>query len=387
MRVLYVIDSLSPGGAETSLAAMAPGLVSRGVEVHILPLSPSRLTLAPQLESSGVVIHQRTRNAGRIGNVSSVLDVARKTKPALIHTTLYESDVAGRIAARVAGIPSSTSIVNDSYSGSHYQETNTAKLHAARALDSLTGLSAARFHAITAAIARDVGPRLGIPQRKIDVIPRGRDPLDFPFRSGEARSRVRTQLGLGDAPAILAIGRHEPQKGLQHLLAAASTVAEHHPGLVVLLAGKEGRVTAELTSLAGQAKAEVRFLGHRSDVADLLAAADVFCFPSEREGFGGVLIEAMAVGCPIVASAIPTSIEVLAADTNRPTGLTTAVADVRALAAALTEVLDQPRASEERARLGRERFELLYTIDAVAEQMANFFDRAQASERRRNDRR
>lgn len=375
--MLYVIDSLSPGGAETSLASMAPGFVSNGVELHVLPLSQSRLTLAPQLEASGAEVHHRTRPHGRRGNVEAVLDVARHVKPELIHTTLYEADIAGRVAAMLRRIPASTSIVNDSYSASHYRESNTVKLHAARALDGVTGLSAVRFHAITEAIARQVGPRLGIRRSKIDVIPRGRDPLAFPYRAAAARRRIRQELRLGDdAPVLLTIGRHEPQKGLQYLLEAASAVASQHPGLVVLLAGKDGRTTGALKSLAANTQADVRFLGHRTDVADLLAAADVFCFPSEREGFGGVLIEAMASGCPVVASAIPTSVEVLGGATHDPVGLLTPVGEVSGLAEAIAQVLADRRASDERARRGRERFERLYTIDAVVDRMVEFFERA-----------
>ena len=376
MRLLYVIDSIGRGGAETSLTTMAPGLVAGGIELHVLPLSTTRLQQAPRLEQAGATVHVRDHKAGRVGSVRSVLDITRAIRPDLIHTTLYEADVAARIAARLRGVPASTSIVNDSYSASHYRESNPLTLHAARALDGLTGLSAVRFHAITEAIARQVGPRLGIPQSKIDVIPRGRDPLAFPYRSADARRRIRQELSLGEAPVILAIGRHEPQKGLQYLLEAASAVASQHPGLVVLLAGKDGRTTGALKSRAANTQADVRFLGHRTDVADLLAAADVFCFPSEREGFGGVLIEAMASGCPVVASAIPTSVEVLGGATHDPVGLLTPVGEVSGLAEAIAQVLADRRASDERARRGRERFERLYTIDAVVDRMVEFFERA-----------
>lgn len=76
MRLLYVIDSLAPGGAETSLAAMAPGLVARGIELHVLPLGQA-LDLAPALIASGVVVHERTGRPGRVGNLLAVLQTAR----------------------------------------------------------------------------------------------------------------------------------------------------------------------------------------------------------------------------------------------------------------------------------------------------------------------
>ena len=163
MRLLYVIDSLAPGGAETSLAEMAPGLIARGIDLHVLPLG-RQLDLAPRLEASGAAVHVHDTRAGRISNVRTVIAVARRIRPSLVHTTLYESDVAGRTAAALLHVPASTSIVNDSYGSSHYAESNRAKLNAARALDAVTALSARRFHALSAAVADSVAPRLRIPE-------------------------------------------------------------------------------------------------------------------------------------------------------------------------------------------------------------------------------
>lgn len=372
MRLLYVIDSLAPGGAETSLAEMAPGLVARGVDLHVLPLGDRR-DLASRLEGSGAVVHTRGFRPGRIGSVRSVREVARRINPSLVHTTLYESDVAGRIAASLLQLPASTSIVNDSYSESHYEESNTAKLNAARAIDAVTARSVRRFHAISGAIADSVAPRLWIPREKVRVIPRGRDPHSLVFQPAGVRDKTRRELGIPpNTHVILAIGRLEPQKGLHHLLNALPAVEQHHRGIVVLIAGKDGRSSRELKATAAQLRLDVRFLGHREDVPALLAAADVFCFPSEREGFGGVLIEALAVGCPIVASAIPTSSEVLGIG-NSSVGILTPVGDVYQLGKSLERSLARPQAAAARAREGRIRFDASYTIESVTSQMADYF--------------
>lgn len=379
MRLLYVIDSLAPGGAETSLAEMVPGLVAAGVDIHIMSLG-SRLDLADSIVHAGATVHAPTgRGRGRSGNVRGVLALARELRPSLIHTTLYEADIAGRVAASVAGIPASTSIVNDSYGESHYRESNRFKLHAAQALDAATARAVARFHSITSAIATNVGLRLGISPALIDIIPRGRDPRAYPFRDEAARARVRAALRIpGSAPVILAIGRQEPQKGLQHLLHALPTVQAGLPDVVVLIAGKPGRSSAFLQELARPSGATVRFLGHRTDVADLLAAADVFCLPSEREGFGGVLLEAMAVGCPIVASDIPTSIEVLGRGVQA-TGVLTAMGDPSSLAEGLARVLSDRERREQLSLSGRRRFERFFTIDVVTRQMVAFFERVESA--------
>lgn len=370
MRLLYVIDSLAPGGAETSLAEMAPGLIANGIELHVLPLGP-RLDLASRLESAGAVVHRRVARPGRLNNVREVMRVAREVSPDLIHTTLFEADVAGRAAAILLRAPVSTSLVNDSYGPSHYAESPTFKLHLARFLDAVTIRRAHRLHAITTAIADSVPPRLGLRDAKVDVIPRGRDPQKFPLGTQEVRQRIRAVLGLeDDAPVVLGIGRLEPQKGFQHLLRALPLVAREHPGVVCLIAGKDGRAAEALRAQAALLKIDVRFLGHRTDIADLLSAADVFCFPSEREGFGGVLIEAMAVGCPIVASSIPTSREVLR---NGELGVLSTTGDPADLARRITSVLGDGDVAQTLSTAGRQAFEQSFSEESVSRRMARFF--------------
>lgn len=374
MRLLYVIDSLAPGGAETSLADLAPGLIARGIDLHVLPLG-HRLDLADRLRSAGAEVHPSGNPKGRLGNIVAVREIARSVRPDLIHTTLFEADVAGRAAAWTLRIPASTSIVNDSYGESHYAESRTLSLHAARALDAATAIPARRLHAITNSIADTVAPRLAIPRTKIQVISRGRDPDAFPYRPAGVREATRAALGIrSESPVVLSIGRLEPQKGQEHLLKAAETLVRDHAGLVVLIAGKDGRASASLRRLADVRSVEVRFLGHRDDVAALMSAADVLCFPSEREGFGGVLIEALATGCPIVASDIPTSREVLSAPDGVVGVLTSH--DPTDIAASVSSILRNTASSQSLIEQGRTRFEERFTIDRVSAQMASFFAQA-----------
>lgn len=370
MRVLYVIDSLAPGGAETSLVEMAPHLVSGGVDLHVLPLGAA-MDLAPALKRAGASLH-RSPGRGRLSNVRTIMQVARATRPDLIHTTLYEADIAGRTAARVLGVPSSTSLVNEYYGASHAREARAAKLAAAQAVDRVTASFATRFHAVSTAVAESVGPRLGIPSDKIEVISRGRDPRRFAFRPEELRRQTREALGLTpDVPVVLGVGRLEPQKGFQYLLAAAPALVDQITGVTILIAGRDGRAGNDVRAAASSLGSAVRFLGHRTDMPALLAAADVLAFPSEREGSPGTLIEAMAVGTPIVASDIRPNLEVLG---GQDTALITPTGDPAALSLALVQTLEDRDGAASRADAARRRFEDHYTIDAVARRMVDFFE-------------
>lgn len=378
LRLLYVIDSLAPGGAETSLAEMAPGLVARGLELHVLPLRPL-LDLAPSLVSGGAVVHTPSRRLGRMANVRTVMNRIQLIRPDLVHSTLYESDIAGRVAAWLTRVPVSTSVVGDSYGHARRGEVDHGRLRLALAADRLTAQHASRFHAVSESLARSITLNLGIPRGRIDVVPRGRDPEKYRFRPAGVRRNVRNALGLSpDAPVILTVGRLEPAKGLLSLMRALPFVTAAHPDLVVLMAGKHGESSRELRLAATRLGIDVRFLGHRTDVPALLAAADVLCFPSLREGSPGTLIEAMAVGCPVVASDIAANEEVLGRG-DGCAGQMFRTGDHRHLGAALLRVLMHPDSSGDVARLGRARYEDLYTIDIVARSMNEFFRSAAAT--------
>ena len=90
MRLLYVIDSLAGGGAETSLAEMTPHLVADSVELHVLPLKEP-LDLSARMEQSGAVVHHPAQRASRGQYLRRVHEVTRSVRPDLIHTTLFVS--------------------------------------------------------------------------------------------------------------------------------------------------------------------------------------------------------------------------------------------------------------------------------------------------------
>jgi len=173
---------------------------------------------------------------------------------------------------------------------------------------------------------------------------------------------------------VLAVGRLDPVKGLDHLMRAMSQIAPSRPEATLLLAGKPGAASAQLHQLARSLRLNVRFLGHRDDVAELLAAADVLCLPSLREGFPGAALEAIAVGCPVIASDIPATREVLGPE--YPASSFAPVGDVAALAAAIESQLANPSASSAAIRYGQIRFKQEFTITAVARRMLSFFESA-----------
>lgn len=371
LRVLYVIDSLTRGGAETSLAALAPGLVGRGVDLHVVALK-SRPGIQDAVERTGASVTELS--GSRRTWWRQIQTIVRQRRPDLVHTTLFEADLAGRIGARLAGTPVVSTLANDAYGPAHFAEfpNNRIKLLAAQYADAATARLATQLHAISFHVADIMAPRLWYPRDRIHVIPRGRDPETLGRRVPERRDRTRAELGIApDVPLVLALARQERQKGLDVLIDAFPRVVRAVPAVRCMVAGQPGNATNALErQLAGTDHADAfTFLGARSDVADLLCAADLFVLPSRREGLGGALLEAMALECPVVVSDIPPLREVV----DGESALFVPADDASALAAAMVVALNDPERSRERAASAYERFLAGFTINGIVGRTIEFY--------------
>jgi glycosyltransferase involved in cell wall biosynthesis len=373
MRIVYVIDSLTASGAETSLVSMVTPLRERGISIDVAYFH-ERSGLRGELEALDVPLWA----ANARGRFVDLIRIIRARRPDLVHTTLFESDVIGRPAARFAGVPVVSSLVNVAYGPEHFRNPHvrTTKLRAAQILDATTARMTTRLHALTNHVADVMTARLRYPRHRIDVVPRGRDPERLGLRTRERRAAARDRLGVDDdRELVLAAARQEHQKGLDVLLRSFATVRRTFPGARLMVAGRSGGATPELDRLVRDLglSETVRFLGVRSDVPELLCAADAFVLPSRWEGLGSILLEAMALEAPIVATALPPVREVLEHDES---ALLVPVEDPVALGDALCTMLKDRDRADGNARRARERFLSGFTIDHIADRMATFYEGA-----------
>lgn len=378
LRVLTIIDSLAIGGAEHSLATIAPYLIERGIDLHVAYLT-ERPGIGPDLEESGVTLHALGGAGGRAGNGMRTVRLLRSLRPDLVHTTLFDSDIVGRAAASVVRIPVVSSFVTESYGPEHVHnpEYQWWKVRAAQAADAATARLVARFHAVSASSRKLMAARLRLPETSIDVIHRGRDPERLGVRTAERRRAVREELGIGDRdPLVVAAARHYHMKGLDVLVEAFADVLTEAPTGRLLIAGREGPATAELKRIVARHNMgdSVIFVGFRDDLSDLMAAADVFVLPSRAEGSPGVLIEAMALCVPIVATDIPSVREI--AVEHPPVAILVPVEDTRAMGDGILRLLEEPERAAALAAGARRRFLKRYTMTSIADQTVAFYRRA-----------
>lgn len=379
-RVLVVIDTLGPGGAEESMKAVLPLVREAGINVEVGILR----SIAPEREQAlrdrGVPVRHLGPAEGPIGVGRAIDRELRAERPNLLHVTLFNPLVGGALAGRHNRVPVLASIVNTPPKTGTDDPVDTGGARwKIKVLQLIEAFACRRLvdhiHAVTPGVAEEVHARFHIPTGRITVAPRGRDDARFHPPSEAERREARHQLGLGDSEkVIVALARHEPSKGLVDLVDATALLVESHPRARVLVAGRPGSTTADIEAHRTRSgmKTTIELLGDRSDPERLLAAADVFVLPSRREGTSGATIEAMATGLPVVA----TDVDGLRGITRDGVNARVVpVADPARLAGALAEVLDD-EALRGRLRQGalatfRERF----TLDVAAAALADLYRR------------
>lgn len=373
--MVFVIDALGFGGAERSLAELLPGLAAAGIDPVVVCLH-HREGVEANVRAQGFDV--RILPAGRGARLAALRRVMEDDSPALIHTTLAAATLTARCAAVGTGVPVLTSLVSQSYGPERMADPHVRPA-AVRAIRLVDGWSArhltTHFHAITHAVKRWAVETLRVTPRRVTVVERGRDPRRLGEAGLERRASARLRLGLPpNAPVLVAVGRQEYAKGHRFLLTAMPRVIAAHPSAVLLLAGRPGAETVHLRQLADRMGAgrSIRFLGHRDDLPDVLAACDLFVFPSLWEGLGGSLIEAMALRLPIVASELEPIREVVEGGSC---AVLVPPRDPMAIGSAISSLLGDRNRARDLGSRGREIFERRFTLDRSTERMISLLHR------------
>ena len=188
----------------------------------------------------------------------------------------------------------------------------------------------------------------------------------------ESRKRIRQRLGIpDDAVVFLYVGRLKTDKGLLDLAEAFSRVAGDHSDAWLLIVGPdEENLRPRIESLCTAVRSRVRFVGLTNVPQEYMAAADVFCLPSYREGFGSVIIEAASAGLPSVASDIYGITDAIQSGT---TGLLHPAGDVNSLQLTMTRLLDDQCLRERMGEEARVRAHRLFAKGLVTSALLGFY--------------
>lgn len=339
------MTSFEPGGTERQMIELIRRLDPSRWTVHVACFHArgawfGRVAEAAASVASFPVESFRTPDIAR--HAWAFAKWCRAARVAVVHTTELYSNIFGLPGAALGRVP--VRIGNR-------REINPDKTMAQIALQRAAYACAHRVIANSQAAAdRLLLER--VPADKVAVVPNGLDGAEFQPRRQSARLRK-----------VTVVANLRPEKGHDVLMDAAVDVLRRFPDAHFELVGGG----SELETLLARAESRrmlhaFTFLGHRDDVPERLAAADIFVLPSRSEAFPNSVLEAMAAGLPIVASGVGGMLELI---DHRRTGLLVPAGNARALADAICELMDNPERAAHLATAARDEAQARYSFSRM----------------------
>jgi glycosyltransferase involved in cell wall biosynthesis len=353
MKILYFIDHLRPDGTQFVLRQLVQGMATRGHDQTIVCLNDSwDAALVEELREAGA----KLRIVGKMALVSGYGLVllwrwVQRERFDVAVTLLFVSDVIGRSVARAAGVPRIVSSLQ-THNTDYPQWKRWMVRHTMRWADTvLINSPSMRAFAIR---------EEGAPADRLQYIPNSVNVAHY--RDSLDRTALRAAFGLPPEQCLLgSVGRLIPQKGFDVLLPALARVLRQDVHLLVIGTGEqESYLRAQAADLGLQDR--VHFTGYRRDVPRLLGGLDLYVHASRFEGMPIALLEAMAAGCPVVASAVDGNRELIEDGIH---GWLVPPEHVDALANAISVALSDPHEAQRRACAGQQRVAAQFSEQAM----------------------
>lgn len=363
-RVLHVIDSLHLGGAQEVVLNLAtcgsPRFQHEVATLHGHGIYWHRL------REAGVKVHSLSPHKYLplyLGTLPALL-LARR--PDILHCHLIPSNIIAKPLGALLGVPL---ILNHDHTNDPQRIDNKLLL----SLDKTTNRFAHHIIAVAAACRDFLIQHESLPPQKITLVPNAIDLRRFaPGKADRAESRNKFGLPT-DAKVIAGVGRLNPQKNFSLFLDIAAELAPGFPELRFLLAGEgpEESVLHEKAHALGLAD-RIVFAGYVADTRQVYAAADILLMPSRFEGLPMTLLEAMAMGLPVVASKLDGIAEVIE---DGHEGFLIKSNDTQGFVNRCSALLENLAKSSELAANARAKIESHFSVERMTSAVEAIYDR------------
>jgi len=358
---MLVVTGLDYGGAETQVVELALRFKERGWSVGVVTLVPPSV-YAPELAAAGVDLTSLDMRRGSPDPRAAfrLASLYESVRPDVVHSHMVHANILARLARLLTPVPCLISTTHN------IEESGFSRYLGYRLTDPMTEFTT-NVSPLGVKLYVD---RRAVPASKIGYMRNGINLRRF-GRDAAARLRVRDALGAGDNFIWFSAGRLTPQKDFPNLFEAISLLQSTSR---LWLAGI-GELRAELEARVSELGLgeRVRFLGPRSDIADLMSAADGFVLGSSSEGLPMVLLEAAACNLPAVATDVGGVSEIV----KPGTGLLVAPKDPASLANAMADLEALPAVTRtEMGRLARETALAAFDIAAVVQTWETLYSSA-----------
>jgi len=363
-RVVHFVDSAEFGGVERMLLETLTGLDRRRWQPLLMHHpEPGLAPMVVEARAAGVEVRGVPRVTDRNAPLRfpGLLRRLRGEEPDVFHAHLNWPLACkwALLASALARTPATIASV--------HLFVDSLVNRSVRAQHRFFSTAVDRYVTVSRAVAARMREVFHVPAARIDVVHNGVDAGRFDVATDPALRR--TLCADPGRPIVMTLARLSVQKGHDTLLDAASRV----PGAVFVLVG-DGPLRGSLERQARERNVadRVLFLGHRGDVAELLACCDLFVLPSLFEGLPLAVLEAMAAGKPVIASGIGGTDEALV---HGESGLLVPPADPVALASAIRSLLTDPVRARLLANAGRERAVRRFSSRAMIDGVCRSYER------------
>ena len=334
MNILHVITTINRGGAENHLLDLVKGQRADGKSVSVAYLRGGGYW-AEAYRAMGVEVHDLSlKYYGQLAPLSKLRRVIRGSEFDIVHAHLPPAELYTRLA--LMGTGRSLPLVISKHNDEGFYRGPGERL-----MGRWVARRAAHVIAISQAVNRFMaGPGLGIDAQKLQSIYYGIDAERFANDSSVKRAELRKQWGIpGGALVVGFTGRLVPQKDLPTLIRGFALFSSQFSNARLVIVGI-GQLETELKQCAEEAGVAERIVwaGFRDDIPAVMSAFDVFALTSHYEGFGLVLLEAMASRLPVIATRVSAIPEVVI---EGETGLLVSPHAPEELASAFCKVCDQ----------------------------------------------
>ena len=375
-RLLYVVTH--PMTARYLLSGQLAAAVDRGFAVAVASAPGPDLDAVAEeeeVEVFEITIAREIQPLQDLQALAALVGVMLRWRPDIVNAGTPKAGLLGSLAARIARVPVRIYTLRGLR-----LETTTGRTHAIlRTTERLASAAATRVVAVSHSLASEY-VRLGLaPKEKVTVLGEGAsngvDVARFTYPNPTAVQELRARLGIeAGTPVIGFAGRFTQDKGIAELVEAFAMVREGHPETHLLLVGdyETGDPVGESIRTCVEADPRILTPGFLPDPAPAYALMDVLAFPSHREGFPNVPLEAAAAGLPVVGARATGTVDAVV---DGQTGTLFPVGDVATLAHALDQYLADPNLRHNHGVAGRARVERHFTNERVWDALFEEVDR------------
>lgn len=350
IKLLYVITSVGLGGAEKLLLSYVKNLNKNKYSLYVCCLREKPDDLFLDISKYSTVYNLKINNRFNPIIIFALIKLIREIKPDIIHTHLFQA----RVYTAVAKLFYKHSVIITQ----KHNNVNLIKHNVFILFELLSLLIYNKVIAISESVKNSLIRYEFVPSRKIFVLPNCIDFLRF-HNSGFRESLLNKQEII-----IGTVGRIERQKGIKYLLLAMNPILSKYPNTKLEIIG-DGSLLNEMKNLSINLNISnsVFFFGKFVDVIPFYRRMDVFVLSSVYEGFGIVLLEAMASGVPIVATNVDGIKEVV---TNMNSGILVPPKNPEAIADAVVKIIENPLLSKNLVDKGYKRAKLFDVQEHIA---------------------